>query len=152
MKHPHRELLLVTDYFFFYPPLSHNKVKTLTNSGLASDWRSGLVELDLSNNQLQVVQVVVFTGINNLTRLDLSNNQIHTLSQVVFTHHPISTLQGWGSQEISIWGKVLDSFFEDFKCGNFDRHLSFCRANLVIWPQLIMNIYWELKAKILFIQ
>ena len=123
MKHPHRELLLVTDYFYFYPPLSHNKVKTLTNSGLASDWRSGLVELDLSNNQLQVVQVVVFTGINNLTRLDLSNNQIHTLSQVVFTHHPISTLQGWGSQEISIWGKVLDSFFEDFKCGNFDRHL-----------------------------
>ena len=72
-------------------PLSHNKVKTLTNSALTSDWRSNMVELDLSNNQLQVVQVVVFSGINNLTRLDLSNNQIHTLIQVIVCHQPVST-------------------------------------------------------------
>ena len=97
------------DYFYFYPPLSHNKVKTLTNSGLASDWRSGLVELDLSNNQLQVVQVVVFTGINNLTRLDLSNNQIHTLSQVVFTHHPVSTQQYFSLTRFGILKKNINS-------------------------------------------
>ena len=69
------------------PALSHNKVKTLTNSALTTDWRSGLVELDLSNNQLQVLQVVVFSGIKNLARLDLSNNQIHTLIQVIFSRH-----------------------------------------------------------------
>ena len=59
-------------------------MKTLTNSALSSDWRTGLVELDLSHNQLQVIQVVVFAGLTNLTRLDLSNNQIHTLIQVTW--------------------------------------------------------------------
>ena len=62
--------------------LRHNKLKTLANSRLSPEWRSGLVEIDLSHNNLQVVQLVVLTGVLNLTRLDLSFNKIHTLIQV----------------------------------------------------------------------
>ena len=39
-------------------------------------------ELDLSYNNLQVIQVAVFNGLHNLERLNLANNQIHTFIQV----------------------------------------------------------------------
>ena len=65
--------------------LSSNKVKTLANSQANSQQQLKeliLEELDLSFNNLQVIQVAIFVGLTNLRMLNLSNNQIHTFIQV----------------------------------------------------------------------
>lgn len=64
--------------------LSNNKVKTLANSQATGHQLKelSLEELDLSFNNLQVIQVATFTGLTNLKSLNLSNNQIHTFIQV----------------------------------------------------------------------
>ena len=63
--------------------LSSNNIKTLTNSKMNNlHLKFSLELLDLSDNNLQVIQMAVLFGLTNLRTLNLSNNQIHSVIQV----------------------------------------------------------------------
>ena len=65
--------------------LSNNNIKTLTNSKMNNlHLKFSLELLDLSDNNLQVIQMAVLFGLTNLRTLNLSNNQIHSVIQVEY--------------------------------------------------------------------
>ena len=65
--------------------LASNQLKTLSNSGAGAGAGSGagpcLTQLDLSHNQLVVVQLGVLADLGNLASLNLSHNHLHTIIQ-----------------------------------------------------------------------
>ena len=62
--------------------LASNQLKTLSNSGAGAGL--SLAQLDLSRNQLVVVQLGVLADLGSLASLNLSYNHLHTIIQARF--------------------------------------------------------------------
>ena len=61
--------------------LASNQLKTLSNSGAGAGVGVSLAQLDLSRNQLVVVQLGVLADLGSLATLNLSHNHLHTIIQ-----------------------------------------------------------------------
>ena len=61
--------------------LASNQLKTLSNSAAGAGVGVSLAQLDLSRNQLVVVQLGVLADLGSLASLNLSYNHLHTIIQ-----------------------------------------------------------------------
>ena len=115
----------------------------------------GLEELDLSFNNLQVIQTTVLEGLKKLRKLNISNNHIHSIIQVdvfwikcgqkmmyAFVIWPTMVkvyMSFWPHFLFSYWSKWvqfwhLTSFYYIFKIFNFTN------AKIFIKPQKLLEL------------